>query len=42
MIGSAVLGWLDWTLIALIPLLGVALAVLTARLTVLAALRRML
>ncbi len=42
MVGSAVLGWLDWILIALIPLLGVALAVLTARLTVLAALRRML
>jgi cell division transport system permease protein len=42
MVGSAVLGWVDWALIALIPLLGVALAVLTARLTVLAALRRML
>ena len=42
MIGSAVLGWPDWAVIALIPLLGVALAVVTARLTVLAALRRML
>lgn len=42
MTGSAVLGWLDWIMIALIPVLGVALAVLTARLTVLSALRRML
>jgi cell division transport system permease protein len=42
MVGSAVLGWLDWIVIALIPMLGVALAVLTARLTVLGALRRML
>jgi len=42
MVGSAVLGWSDWIVIALIPLLGVGLAVLTARLTVLAALRRML
>ncbi|MGB3737836.1 MAG: cell division protein [Pontixanthobacter sp.] len=32
----------DWVLIACIPLVGVAIAVLTARITVLAALRRML
>ena len=36
------LRWIDWLAIALIPLVGVALAVLTARLTVLAALRRFL
>ncbi len=42
MAGSAVLGWLDWIVIVLIPLLGIGLAVLTARLTVLTALRRML
>ena len=42
MVAGAVLGWTDWLTIAAIPALGVALAVLTARLTVLAALRRML
>lgn len=42
MAGAAVLGWSDWLAIAAIPLAGVVLAVLTARLTVLAALRRML
>jgi cell division transport system permease protein len=42
MVGGAVLHWADWIAIAAIPLLGVALAVLTARLTVLSALRRML
>ncbi len=42
MVSAAVLGWTDWIVIAAIPLLGVVLAVLTARLTVLAALRRML
>lgn len=36
------LGALDWVLIACVPLAGVALAMLTARLTVLAALRRSL
>ena len=36
------LRWIDWLVIGLIPLVGVALAVLTARLTVLAALRRFL
>jgi len=42
MVAGAVLRWPDWIVIAAIPLAGVALAVLTARLTVLAALRRML
>jgi len=42
MVAGAVLRWPDWLAIAAIPLLGVILAVLTARLTVLAALRRML
>ena len=42
MIASAGLDWLDWILIGLIPILGVALAVLTARFTVLAAVRKML
>lgn len=39
---GASLGLADWLVIALIPLLGVALSVVTARLTVLAALRRMI
>ena len=42
MVGGAMLAWTDWLAIALIPLGGVVLAVLTARLTVLSALRRML
>ncbi|WP_420384471.1 cell division protein FtsX [Novosphingobium sp.] len=42
MVAGAALGLTDWLLIVLIPLAGVALAVLTARLTVLSALRRML
>jgi cell division transport system permease protein len=42
MVAGAVLRWPDWATIGAIPLLGVGLAVLTARLTVLAALRRML
>ncbi len=42
MAAGAALGWTDWIVIVLIPLAGVALAVLTARLTVLSALRRML
>ncbi|WP_225008390.1 cell division protein FtsX [Novosphingobium percolationis] len=40
--GPAMLGWTDWLALAAIPMLGVVLAVLTARLTVLAALRQML
>ncbi|OYU33887.1 cell division protein [Novosphingobium sp. PASSN1] len=42
MVSGAVLHWQDWLMIAAIPLAGVALAVVTARVTVLAALRRML
>lgn len=42
MIGGGGLDWLDWILIALIPVLGVVLAVATARFTVLSAVRRML
>jgi len=42
MVSGAVLHWQDWMAIAAIPLAGIALAVLTARMTVLAALRRML
>lgn len=42
MVAGAVLNWFDWVMIAAIPLVGVGLAVLTARLTVLSALRRML
>ena len=36
------LGWLDWLILALVPLIGVGVAMLTARLTVLRALRKML
>jgi len=42
MVAGAVLHWPDWIVIAAIPSAGIALAVLTARVTVLAALRRML
>jgi len=42
MVAGAELGVVDWTLLAAIPAAGVVLAILTARLTVLAALRRML
>ena len=42
MIAGGGLGWLDWLLIALIPIAGVVVAMLTARLTVIGALRRML
>jgi cell division transport system permease protein len=42
LIEGGALGWLDWAMIGLIPLAGVALAMLTARLSVLAALRKML
>jgi cell division transport system permease protein len=42
MISGGTLDWVDWVLIALIPLAGVVLAALTARLTVLRALRKML
>jgi cell division transport system permease protein len=42
MIAGGGLGWVDWLAIAAIPLVGVLIAMLTARLTVLSALRRML
>ncbi|MGV3513289.1 MAG: cell division protein FtsX [Novosphingobium sp.] len=42
MMAAGGLGWSDWMVICCIPLGGVLLAVLTARLTVLSALRRML
>lgn len=42
MVAGGGLGMVDWLLIAAIPLAGVAIAMLTARLTILGALRRML
>lgn len=42
MIGASSLGWLDWLIVCCIPIGGVLLAVFTARLSVLGALRRML
>lgn len=42
LVSSGALGWIDWILLALVPVAGVLLAVLTARQTVLRALRRML
>lgn len=42
MVAGGGLGWTDWLLIGLIPVSGVVLAMLTARYTVLSALRRML
>ena len=42
MVAGGGLGAIDWVLIAAIPLLGVVIAMFTARLTVLGALRRML
>ena len=42
MVAGGGLHWQDWLLLAAVPLAGVAIAVLTARLTILAALRRML
>ena len=42
MVASGSLGLVDWILLALIPFAGVLIAVLTARVTVLTALRRML
>ena len=42
LVGGGALGWIDWVLLALVPVAGVALAAVTARLTVLRALRRML
>jgi cell division transport system permease protein len=42
MVAGGELGGIDWALLAAIPLIGIVLAMLTARITVLAALRRML
>ncbi len=42
LVSGGALGWTDWLLLALIPFAGVALAMITARLSVLHALRRML
>ncbi|PLK26686.1 ABC transporter permease [Novosphingobium sp. TH158] len=42
LISSGGLGWVEWLMLALVPLAGVALATLTARLTVLRSLARML
>ena len=42
LVNGGTLGWMDWALLALIPLAGIALATLTARFTVLRALARML
>ena len=42
MVAGGGLGTIDWLLIAAIPVIGVMIAMLTARLTVLGALRRML
>ena len=42
LVSSGALGWLDWVLLALVPVAGVALAVFTARQTVLRSLQRML
>lgn len=42
MINGGSLGWVEWLLLALVPVAGVALATLTARLTVLRSLARML
>ncbi|MEO6388454.1 MAG: cell division protein [Croceibacterium sp.] len=42
MVAGAALAPLDWVLLALIPVIGILLAMLTARVTVIAALRRML
>ncbi len=42
MIGGGVLSWTDWLAIAMIPVLGVGIAVVTARITIGNALRQML
>ncbi|MEM6266048.1 MAG: cell division protein, partial [Pseudomonadota bacterium] len=41
MISGGGLGWLDWLIIAAIPVLGVLLALVTARITIAIALRSM-
>ncbi|MBS0475173.1 MAG: cell division protein [Proteobacteria bacterium] len=42
LVGGGALHWYDWALLGLVPAVGVVLAMITARLTVLRALRRML
>ncbi|MGB3377180.1 cell division protein FtsX [Allopontixanthobacter sediminis] len=42
MVAGGGLSWIDWVLLALVPAFGVIIAVLTARVTVMGALRRML
>jgi cell division transport system permease protein len=42
LINSGALGWSDWLLLTLIPLMAAALAMLTARISVIRALRRLL
>jgi cell division transport system permease protein len=42
MVSGGGLAWIDWLLLAAVPLAGVLIAMATARFTVLAALRRML
>lgn len=42
LVQSGALGWFDWVLLALVPIAGLLLAMLTARITVLRALRKML
>ncbi|MDE2435584.1 MAG: cell division protein [Sphingomonadales bacterium] len=42
LVGGGALQWYDWVLLALVPIAGILLAMVTARFTVLRALRRML
>ena len=42
LVDQGALDWLDWALLALVPIVSVALSMLTARLTVMRTLRRML
>jgi cell division transport system permease protein len=42
LVSGGALGWLDWVLLALVPVAGILLATITARLTVMRTLKRML
>jgi cell division transport system permease protein len=42
LVGGGTLGWLDWVLLAFLPVAGVGVAIGAARLTVLRSLARML
>lgn len=42
LVNGGALGWVDWLLLVLIPIIGVAIAVLTARITVMRSLNEML